>query len=102
MDFQSDGDDSEIEETDIDEDERDIQGAFHSDCVSGWTEDDDGVEEEEKPHGIFFYSSFFSVRAFTAVEKNNVYSFCVAFQNLLTRKFYGPLKLENLKWSRSC
>lgn len=51
-----DSDDSSIEEVDLNEAERDIEGKFHEGLVSGWDDDDEGIEEEEKPKGNLFNS----------------------------------------------
>lgn len=52
-----DSDDSSNEDADINEADRNIEGEFHRGLVSGWDDDNDGVEVEEKPTG---YCSFHS------------------------------------------
>ena len=43
---------------DINESDRDIEGEFRSDFVSGFAEDDEDGVEEGKPHGKFLCLSF--------------------------------------------
>lgn len=51
-----DSDDSSTDEVDINEADRNIEGKFHQGFVSGWDDDNEGIEEEEKPRGSFLYS----------------------------------------------
>lgn len=51
-----DSDDSSIEEVDLNESDRDIEGKLHKGLVSGWDDDNEGIEEEEKPKGNLFNS----------------------------------------------
>lgn len=39
---------------DLDESERNIEGKFHKHFVSGWDDDNEGIEDEnERPSGIY-------------------------------------------------
>lgn len=48
-----DGDETDYEIEEVDENERNIAGKFHSGFISGWENDNDGIEEEKFPHGEY-------------------------------------------------
>ncbi len=50
--------DESSNEEDIDKIERNLDDKFIPEFVSGWEDDNDGVEEESKPQGTSYFTKF--------------------------------------------
>lgn len=89
----SDGSDEEV---DINENDRNIPEKFHSEFISGWENDDEGIEEEEHPHGkpsrFFSHASYSSWTICTLLF---VASHCRVYRHIEDRK---EIELMRILW----